>query len=112
MEKKLLKALESTGLEVFSLERPEGIKSCIVYNYSESYESYSDDNADLESFMIYVNLYTKSGLNKYKKLIKNAMKSEGFRLDRVAPAYKSRELATIQQALTFYYAQKIESEEI
>ena len=112
MEKKLLNALESTGLEVFNLERPEGIKNCIVYNYRESYESYSDDDADLQSFMIYLNLYTESELNKYKKIIKNAMKSEGFRLDIIASAYRNKELATIQQAFTFYYVQKIESEEI
>lgn len=111
MEEKLIRALESTGLEAFNLERPESIKNCIVYTYSEEIEAYCDDEADIESFSIYINLYIESGLNKYKNLIKKAMKSEGFRLESIAVPYKSKELGIIQQAFTFYYAQKCESEE-
>lgn len=106
MEEKLVRALEVTGLPVYALERPETIKNCIVYKYSESNESYSDDEADIEKYTIYVNLYCESGLNKYKNLIKQSMKSEGFGLEYIAPAHKSKELATIQQAFTFYYVQK------
>ena len=70
MEEKLIKALEATGLPVYAIERPETIKNCIVYKYSESNESYSDDEADIESYKIYVNLYCESGLSKNKNLIK------------------------------------------
>lgn len=105
MEEKLVKALESTGLEVFNLERPQGINNCIVYNYSESNGSYVDDEVDIENFTIYVNLYCESGLNKNKQLIKDAMKSEGFGLNFVAPAYKGNELKLIQQSFTFLYCQ-------
>lgn len=106
MEEKLIRVLEDTGLPVYALERPETIKNCIVYKYSEKNESYSDDEADIESYTIYVNLYCESGLNKYKNLIKKLMKSEGFGLEYIAPAHKSKELATIQQAFTFNYAEK------
>lgn len=106
IEEKLIRALESTGLSVFALERPETIKNCIVYKYSESNESYSDDEVDIESYTIYVNLYCESSLNKNKDLIKQLMRSEGFELEYIAPAYKSKELSTIQQAFTFYYVQK------
>lgn len=106
MEEKLIRALEATGLSVYALERPETIKNCIVYKYSESNESYSDDEADIESYTIYVNLYCESGLNKYKNLIKQSMKSEGFGLEYIAPAHKSKELVAIQQSFTFYYVQK------
>ncbi|MDB1970758.1 hypothetical protein [Clostridium tertium] len=106
MEEKLIRALEATGLPVYALERPETIKNCIVYKYSESNDSYSDDEADIEKYTIYINLYCESGLNKYKKLIKESMKSEGFGLEYIAPAHKSKELATIQQAFTFIYVQK------
>lgn len=106
MEEKLIRALETTGLPVFALERPETIKECIVYKYSESSESFSDDEVDIESYKIYINLYCESGLNRNKNLIKKIMRSEGFGLEYIAPAYKSKELATIQQAFTFYYAQK------
>jgi hypothetical protein len=106
MEEKLIRALEGTGLPVYALERPETIKNCIVYKYSEKNESYSDDEVDIEGYTIYVNLYCESGLNKYKNLIKQSMKSEGFGLVYIAPAHKSKELATIQQAFTFYYVQK------
>ena len=106
MEEKLIRALEATGLSVYAIERPETIKNCIVYKYSESNESYSDDEADIESYKIYVNLYCESGLSKNKNLIKQSMKSEGFGLKFIAPAYKSKELATIQQAFTFYYVEK------
>lgn len=106
MEEKLIRALEATGLSVYAIERPETIKNCIVYKYSESNESYSDDEADIESYKIYINLYCESGLSKNKNLIKKSMKSEGFGLEYIAPAYKSKELATIQQAFTFYYVEK------
>lgn len=106
MEEKLIRALEATGLSVYAIERPETIKNCIVYKYSESNESYSDDEADIESYKIYVNLYCESGLSKNKNLIKKSMKSESFGLEYIAPAYKSKELATIQQAFTFYYVEK------
>lgn len=106
MEEKLIRALEATGLSVYAIERPETIKNCIVYKYSESNESYSDDEADIESYKIYVNLYCESGLSKNKNLIKKSMKSEGFVLEFIAPALKSKELATIQQAFTFYYVEK------
>lgn len=106
MEEKLIRALEATGLSVYAIERPETIKNCIVYKYSESNESYSDDEADIESYKIYVNLYCESGLSKNKNLIKKLMKSEGFELEFIAPAYKSKELATIQQSFTFYYVEK------
>lgn len=106
MEEKLVRALESTGLSVYALERPETIKNCLVYKYSESNESYSDDEADIESYKIYVNLYCESGLNKYKNLIKQSMKSEGFGMEYIAPAHKSKELGAIQQSFTFTYVQK------
>jgi len=102
MEEKLIRALQSTGLEVYALERPEGTKSCIVYNYSETNQLYSDDDSDLTKYMIYVNLYCQSGLSKYRKQIKESMKSESFGLNYIAPAYKSKELG-IQQAFTFVY---------
>ena len=43
MEDKLIKALEATGLPVYNLERPEGEKNCIVYNYAEQIKSYEDN---------------------------------------------------------------------
>lgn len=107
MEDKLVKALESTGLDVFMLERPEMLNNCIVYTYSENDLSYSDDEADIEEYTIYVNLYCESGLNKYKKLIRTAMKSEGFVLGSVSIPYKGKEIPFIQQAFTFYYVAKI-----
>ncbi|MDB1947673.1 hypothetical protein PMY35_07550 [Clostridium tertium] len=106
MEEKLVRALESTGLSVYALERPETIKNCLVYKYSESNESYSDDEADIESYKIYINLYCESGFNKYKNLIKQSMKSEGFGMEYIAPAHKSKELGVIQQSFTFIYVQK------
>ncbi|WP_346889173.1 hypothetical protein [Clostridium sp. UBA1056] len=105
MEEKLIRVLEDTGLPVYALERPETIKNCIVYKYSEKNEFYSDDVADIENYTIYVNLYCESGLNKNKNLIKQLMKSEGFRLGYIAPAYRSKELGLNQLAFTFYYVQ-------
>lgn len=90
LEEKLIKALECTGLQVFNIERPETIKNCIVYTYLEKDEQYCDDESDIESFTIYVNLYVNTGLNKYKKIIKKSMKSEGFRLESIAILTKLR----------------------
>lgn len=107
MEEKLVKALERTGLNVFNLERPQTAKNCIVYNYMEQNQSYEDDEASIVKYTIYVNLYCESGLNKYKNLIKQELRSEGFRLQYVAPAYKSSELKLIQEAFTFLYSEII-----
>ena len=107
MEDKLIRALEATGLPVFNLERPERNKNCIVYNYAEQVKSYEDNEESVVKYTIYVNLVIQKGLNKTKNLIKENMRSEGFRVQYIPPAYKDSEFDFIQQAFTFTFVETI-----
>ena len=107
MEDKLIRALEATGLPVFNLERPEGNKNCIVYNYAEQVKSYEDNEESVVKYTIYVNLVIQKGLNKTKNLIKENMRSEAFRVQYIPPAYKDVEFDFIQQAFTFTFVETI-----
>ena len=107
MEDKLIRALEATGLPVFNLERPEGNKNCIVYNYAEQVKSYEDNEESVVKYTIYVNLVIQKGLNKTKNLIKENMRSEGFRVQYIPPAYKDVEFDFILQAFTFTFVETI-----
>ena len=107
MEDKLIRALEATGLPVFNLERPEGNKNCIVYNYAEQVKSYEDNEESVVKYTIYVNLVIQKGLNKTKNLIKENMRSEGLRVQYIPPAYKDSEFDFIQQAFTFTFVETI-----
>lgn len=107
MEDKLIRALEATGLPVYNLERPEGQKNCIVYNYAEQIKGYEDNQESVIKYTIYVNLVIQKGLNKTKNLIKENMRSEGFRIQYIAPAYKDVELDYIQQSFTFVFSELI-----
>lgn len=107
MEEKLIRALEKTGLPVYCLERPEGVSDCIVYSVAEKVKGYADNEEQVVKYDIYINLYIKSGLNKIKNLIKQNMRSEGFRVNYIPPAYKDGELDFIQQAFTFVFIEII-----
>lgn len=107
MEDKLIRALEATGLPVYNLERPEGQKNCIVYNYAEQINSYDDNEESVVKYTIYVNLVIQKELNKTKNLIKENMRSEGFRVQYIPPAYKDGEFDFIQQAFTFTFIETI-----
>lgn len=104
MEELLIKILEeATGLEVYNLERPESVRECIVYNYSDKPFSSCDDKEDITEYTIYLNLYCDRGLNKLKKQIKDALEENNFFKFSIPPANVNDELGMVNQAFQYIY---------
>lgn len=106
MEDILERCLEqATGLTVYSMERPEEVHECIVYTFAEMQHSASDDLEDVTEYDIYLNLYCKSGLNEKKRLIKEALKENGFLKVQIPQANMTDELGLINQAFNYLYVE-------
>lgn len=104
MEELLIKVLEeATGLQVYNLERPEAVRECIVYTYSDDVFSTADDEEDIIKYVLFINLYCDAGLNRRKREIKEALEKNGFLKMYIPPANLTDELGLINQAFNYTY---------
>lgn len=106
MEELLIRLLnQTTGLPVYNLKKPEETDNCIVYSYSESVFSYSDNKEDCIKYTVYLSLHIKSDLNKYKKLLKNVLNENGFYKITIPPANIGDTGLLIQKLICSYIEQ-------
>lgn len=106
MEDKLKEALEKTGIPFFHIRHPQVEQEYIVYKYSESSESFSDDEEDVTSYLIYLNLFCQTEFGKKKKAIKKYMKECGFIKKDIPAPYMVRETREINQSFIYSYIEK------
>lgn len=106
MEEKLNKALEKTGIPFFHIRHPQVEQEYIIYKYSESSESFSDDEEDVTSYLIYLNLFCQSDFGRKKRAIKKYMKRYGFIKKDIPEPYMIRETREINQSFIYFYVEK------
>ena len=107
MEESLKKALTEIGLEYYYLRYPQDKIDCIVYSYSETAFSSSDDEEDAIKYNVYLNLYCNNGIKLKSKNIKSVMRKHGFIKLDIPPAFISDKSDIINQAFNYIYIESI-----
>ncbi|MGL5620778.1 hypothetical protein [Cetobacterium sp.] len=103
MEEILRAALAKTNIPFYNLRGNNKDETCIVYSLSEKPKSFCDDYEDLTAYKITVMLFCRSGLEKNKKIIKDALKSENIMINEIPEASISNMTEIISQSFICSY---------
>lgn len=79
MQEIILKALKNIDIKSYFVTRPNYITECIVYNYISTPAYYSDNSLKGTNYVILLNLYCCSKVEKNKNLILEVMRKEKFK---------------------------------
>lgn len=105
MEKKILEVLKEAGVPVYYISRKSNSTfPCLVYSFRETFEESSDDDEEITSYSIYINLYSTGNFIDLKNTVKKILKKHDFQKISIGIPVYDEELLCYELVLNYKYS--------
>ncbi|PPV16574.1 hypothetical protein AWN73_09905 [Clostridium butyricum] len=97
INRKLLKALDELKLPTFYISKGNFKEPCVVFNYIEIPSSFADNEEDITSYDILLNLYDRENIIETSKKIIKKLNEYGFKKVAIQSAFDCNDAFLICQ---------------